>query len=124
MRSFAHAVRAVLPPLDSTHLTAENIGWQPELFGGERYHSTWRLKIPEQLRTREVGATLQEISRSRSLIPVDPVGARRILDEARSGESPVQNIVFGLTRAEIAGLLDDAIGVVTLNWGSDARRNL
>ena len=79
MRSFAHAVRAVLPPLDSTHLTAENIGWQPELFGGERYHSTWRLKIPEQLRTREVGATLQEISRSRSLIPVDPVGACRIL---------------------------------------------
>jgi hypothetical protein len=77
---------------------------------GERYRSTWRLTVPDQLRTPDAGAALREVGRSRSLLPADPVGARRVLDDSRIGDSPIRRIVFGLTRAEIAGLLGDGIG--------------
>ena len=46
-----------------------------------------------------------EVGRARSLLPADPVGARRVLDDSRISDSPIRRIVFGLTRAEIAGLL-------------------
>lgn len=84
--------------------------WQSEPMEGERYRSTWRLTVPDQLRTPDAGAALREVGRSRSLLPADPVGARRVLDDSRIGDSPIRRIVFGLTRAEIAGLLGDGIG--------------
>ena len=110
VRSFAHVVRAVLTPPGVPHPATENVEWKPDILGGNGYSSTWRLTVPDQLRTPEAGAALQEVDRSRSLLPADPVGARRILDDSRIGDSPIRRIVFGLTRAEIAGLLGDGIG--------------
>lgn len=110
-RSFAHVVRAVSPPSGSPHQAVENMEWKSELMEGERYRSAWRLTIPEQLRTLEAGAALREVGRPRSLLPADPVGARGVLDESRISGSPIRSIVFGLTRAEIAGLLDGGIAI-------------
>ena len=110
VRSFAHIVRTALPPLVPARPAVDSASWQ-ELAGGEKYSLTWRLTVPEQLRTPEASAALQEVSRSRSLLPADPAGARQVLDEARVGKSLVQRIVFGLTRAEVSGLLGDGVGV-------------
>lgn len=110
VRSFAHVVRAVLTPPGAPHPATENVEWKPEILGGEGYRSTWRLTVPDQLRTPEAGVALQEVGRARSLLPADPVGARRVLDDSRISDSPIRRIVFGLTRAEIAGLLGDGIG--------------
>ena len=110
VRSFAHIVRTALPPLVPARPAVDSASWQ-ELAGGEKYSPTWRLTVPEQLRTPEASAALQEVSRSRSLLPADPAGARQVLDEARVGKSLVQRIVFGLTRAEVSGLLGDGVGV-------------
>ena len=110
VRSFAHIVRTALPPLVPARPAVDSASWQ-ELAGGEKYSPTWRLTVPEQLRTPEASAALQEVSRSRSLLPADPAGARQVLDDARVGKSLVQRIVFGLTRAEVSGLLGDGVGV-------------
>ena len=110
VRSFAHIVRTALPPLVSARPAVDSASWQ-ELAGGEKYSLTWRLTVPEQLRTPEASAALQEVSRSRFLLPADPAGARQVLDDARVGKSLVQRIVFGLTRAEVSGLLGDGVGV-------------
>ena len=110
VRSFAHVVRAVLTPPGAPHPATENVEWKPEILGGEGYRFTWRLTVPDQLRTPEAGVALQEVGRARSLLPADPVGARRVLDDSRISDSPIRRIVFGLTRAEIAGLLGDGIG--------------
>ena len=110
VRSFAHIVRTALPPLVPARPAVDSASWQ-ELAGGEKYSPTWRLTVPEQLRTPEASAALQEVSRSRFLLPADPAGARQVLDEARVGKSLVQRIVFGLTRAEVSGLLGDGVGV-------------
>ena len=110
VRSFAHIVRTALPPLVPARPAVDSASWQ-ELAGGEKYSLTWRLTVPEQLRTPEASAALQEVSRSRFLLPADPAGARQVLDDARVGKSPVQRIVFGLTRAEVSGLLGDGVGV-------------
>ena len=110
VRSFAHIVRTALPPLVPARPAVDSANWQ-ELAGGEKYSPTWRLTVPEQLRTPEASAALQEVSRSRFLLPADPAGARQVLDEARVGKSLVQRIVFGLTRAEVSGLLGDGVGV-------------
>lgn len=110
VRSFAHIVRTALPPLVPARPAVDSANWQ-ELAGGEKYSPTWRLTVPEQLRTPEASAALQEVSRSRFLLPADPAGARQVLDDARVGKSLVQRIVFGLTRAEVSGLLGDGVGV-------------
>ena len=110
VRSFAHIVRTALPPLVPARPAVDSASWQ-ELAGGEKYSLTWRLTVPEQLRTPEASAALQEVSRSRFLLPADPAGARQVLDDARVGKSLVQRIVFGLTRAEVSGLLGDGVGV-------------
>ena len=110
VRSFVHIVRTALPPLVPARPAVDSASWQ-ELAGGEKYSPTWRLTVPEQLRTPEASAALQEVSRSRFLLPADPAGARQVLDEARVGKSLVQRIVFGLTRAEVSGLLGDGVGV-------------
>ena len=110
VHSFAHIVRTALPPLVSARPAVDSASWQ-ELAGGEKYSLTWRLTVPEQLRTPEASAALQEVSRSRFLLPADPAGARQVLDDARVGKSLVQRIVFGLTRAEVSGLLGDGVGV-------------
>ena len=110
VRSFAHIVRTALPPLVPARPAVDSASWQ-ELAGGEKYSLTWRLTVPEQLRTPEASAALQEVSRSRFLLPADPAGARQVLDEARVGKSLVQRIVFGFTRAEVSGLLGDGVGV-------------
>ena len=110
VRSFAHIVRTTLPPLVPARPAVDSASWQ-ELAGGEKYSPTWRLTVPEQLRTPEASAALQEVSRSRFLLPADPAGARQVLDDARVGKSLVQRIVFGLTRAEVSGLLGDGVGV-------------
>mgnify|MGYP000912069108 FL=1 len=99
-----------LRPPGAPHPATENVEWKPEILGGEGYRSTWRLTVPDQLRTPDAGAALREVGRSRSLLPAHPVGARRVLDDSRIGDSPIRRIVFGLTRAEIAGLLGDGIG--------------
>ena len=106
VRSFAHIVRTTLPPLVPARPAVDSASWQ-ELAGGEKYSPTWRLTVPEQLRTPEASAALQEVSRSRSLLPADPAGARQVLDEARVGKSLVQRIVVLARRARIADKAGD-----------------
>lgn len=106
MRSFAHIVRTALPPLVPARPAVDSASWQ-ELAGGEKYSPTWRLTVPEQLRTPEASAALQEVSRSRFLLPADPAGARQVLDEARVGKSLVQRIVVLARRARIADKAGD-----------------
>ena len=106
VRSFAHIVRTALPPLVPARPAVDSASWQ-ELAGGEKYSLTWRLTVPEQLRTPEASAALQEVSRSRFLLPADPAGARQVLDEARVGKSLVQRIVVLARRARIADKAGD-----------------
>lgn len=106
VRSFAHIVRTALPPLVPARPAVDSASWQ-ELAGGEKYSPTWRLTVPEQLRTPEASAALQEVSRSRFLLPADPAGARQVLDEARVGKSLVQRIVVLARRARIADKAGD-----------------
>ena len=78
---------------------------------GSRYRSTWSIAVPPDQRTPELAATVRETDRARRLLPIEPWRAREILDSLPEDPSPLAVTFRGLTRAEIGGLLDDAVTV-------------
>jgi len=78
---------------------------------GSRYRSTWSITVPPDQRTPELSVTIRETDRARRLLPTEPWRAREILDALPEDPSPLAVTFRGLIRAEIAGLLDDAVTV-------------
>ena len=78
---------------------------------GSRYRSTWRITVPPDQRTPELAVTIRETDRARRLLPTEPWRAREILDALPEDPSPLAVTFRGLIRAEIGGLLDDAVTV-------------
>ena len=78
---------------------------------GSRYRSTWSITVPPDQRTPELAVTIRETDRARRLLPIEPWRAREILDSLPEDPSPLAVAFRGLTRAEIGGLLDDAVTV-------------
>ena len=78
---------------------------------GSRYRSTWSITVPPDQRTPELAVTIRETDRARRLLPIEPWRAREILDSLPEDPSPLAVTFRGLTRAEIGGLLDDAVTV-------------
>ena len=78
---------------------------------GSRYRSTWSITVPPDQRTPELVVTIRETDRARRLLPTEPWRAREILDALPEDPSPLAVAFRGLTRAEIGGLLDDAVTV-------------
>jgi len=79
--------------------------------GGSRYRSIWSITVPPDQRTPELAVTIRETDRARRLLPTEPWRAREILDALPEEPSPLAVAFRGLTRAEIGGLLDDAVTV-------------
>ena len=78
---------------------------------GSRYRSTWSIAVPPDQRAPKLAATVRETDRARRLLPIEPWRAREILDSLPEDPSPLAVTFRGLTRAEIGGLLDDAVTV-------------
>ena len=78
---------------------------------GSRYRSTWSIAVPPDQRAPELAATVRETDRARRLLPIEPWRAREILDSLPEDPSPLAVTFRELTRAEIGGLLDDAVTV-------------
>ena len=81
---------------------------------GSRYRSTWSITVPPDQRTPELSVTIRETDRARRLLPTEPWRAREVLDALPEDPSPLAVTFRGLIRAEIGGLLDDAV-IVEVN---------
>lgn len=109
VRSFVHLVGIPSAPEPGSHLV-EELGGGALLNAQEGYRSTWRLTVPAELRSPEVAALVKDVERARRILMHDPLAARRILDSI-DHQTPLGKVLVGMTRAEVAGLLDDVIGV-------------
>ena len=109
VRSFVHLVGIPSAPEPGSHLV-EELGEGALLNAQEGYRSTWRLTVPAELRSPEVAALVKDVERARRILMHDPLAARRILDSI-DHQTPLGKVLVGMTRAEVAGLLDDVIGV-------------
>ena len=107
IRSFAHAVGSVVPSRAETVL--ERIEAPPSSDGG--YRSVWRVTLLPEMRNEQAAAVLRDVDRVRMLLSSDPVRARRLLDGSKNADSKLAQVLFGLVRAEIGGLLDDVVAV-------------
>ena len=63
------------------------------------------------MRDERAAAVLRDVDRARMLLSSDPVRARRLLDGSKNADSKLAQVLFGLVRAEIGGLLDDVVAV-------------
>ena len=88
----------------------EELGEGALLNAQEGYRSTWRLTVPAELRSPEVAGLVKDVERARRILMHDPLAARRILDSI-DHQTLLGKVLVGMTRAEVAGLLDDVIGV-------------
>ena len=109
VRSFVHLVGIPSAPEPGSHLV-EELGEGSLLNAQEGYRSTWRLTVPAELRSPEVAGLVKDVERARRILMHDPLAARRILDSI-DHQTPLGKVLIGMTRAEVAGLLDDVIGV-------------
>ena len=107
IRSFAHAVRGVVPTY--TEMAPERTEVPLSLDGG--YRSVWRVTLLPEMRNERAAAVLRDVDRVRMLLSSDPVRARRLLDGSKNADSKLAQVLFGLVRAEIGGLLDDVVAV-------------
>ena len=107
IRSFAHAVRDVVPT--HTEMALEHTESPPLLDSG--YRSVWRVTLLPEMRNEQAAAVLRDVDRVRMLLSSDPVRARRLLDGSKNADSKLAQVLFGLVRAEIGGLLDDVVAV-------------
>ncbi|RRD30357.1 hypothetical protein [Actinomyces bowdenii] len=117
IRSFAHVVsrrRVATDPssLDITDRMGD--GQAPQALSEGRYRSTWRISLPEEMRSPEAAVLMRRIERVRQLLGNDPLAARTLLESAPDRESDLARVLEGLVRAEIAGLLDDVVSVERL----------
>ena len=113
IRSFARAVGDVVPTRADT--APELTGAPPSSDGG--YRSVWRVVLLDEMRDERAAAVLRDVDRARALLPSDPVRARRLLDGSENAGSELAQVLFGLVRAEIGGVLDD-VATVEMNLSS------
>ena len=113
IRSFARAVGDVVPTRADT--APELTGAPPSSDGG--YRSVWRVTLLDEMRDERAAAVLRDVDRARALLPSDPVRARRLLDGSENAGSELAQVLFGLVRAEIGGVLDD-VATVEMNLSS------
>ena len=107
IRSFAHAVRGVVPTRADT---APELTEAPSSSDdGDR--SIWRVTLPDEMRDERAAAVLRDVDRARALLSSDPVRARRLLDGSKNADSELARVLFGLVRAEIGGIFDDVVAV-------------
>ena len=107
IRSFAHAVRGVVP----THVeTAPEHTESPPLLDSS-YRSVWRVTLLPEMRDERAASVLRDVDRARMLLSSDPVRARRLLDGSKNADSELARVLLGLVRAEIGGLFDDVVAV-------------
>ena len=109
VRSFVHLVGISSAPEPGSYLV-EELGEGALLNAQEGYRSIWRLTVPAELRSPEVAALVKDVERARRILNHDPLAARRILDSI-DHQTPLGKVLVGMTRAEVAGLLGDVIGV-------------
>ncbi|MBO3725745.1 tetratricopeptide repeat protein [Actinomyces bowdenii] len=117
IRSFAHVVsrRRVATDPSSLHITDRmGDGQAPQALSEGRYRSTWRISLPEEMRSPEAAVLMRRIERVRQLLGNDPLAARTLLESVPDRESDLARVLEGLVRAEIAGLLDDVVSVERL----------
>ena len=107
IRSFAHAVGSVVPTRAET--VPERIEAPPSSDGG--YRSVWRVTLFDEMRDERAAAVLRDVDQARALLSSDLVYARRFLDGSKNADSELAQVLFGLVRAEIGGLLDDVVAV-------------
>jgi len=107
IRSFAHAVGSVVPTRAET--VPERIEAPPSSDGG--YRSVWRVTLFDEMRDERAATVLRDVDQARALLSSDPVHARRLLDGSKNADSELAQVLFGLVRAEIGGLLDDVVAV-------------
>ena len=107
IRSFAHAVRDVVPT--HTEMALEHTESPPLLDSG--YRSVWRVTLLPEMRDERAAAVLRDVDRARMLLSSDPVRARRLLDGSKNADSELARVLFGLVRAEIGGIFDDVVAV-------------
>ena len=98
---------SVVPSRAETVL--ERIEAPPSSDGG--YRSVWRVTLLPEMRNEQAAAVLRDVDRVRMLLSSDPVRARRLLDGSKNADSKLAQVLFGLVRAEIGGLLDDVVAV-------------
>ena len=113
IRSFARAVGDVVPTRADT--APEFTEAPPSSDGG--YRSVWRVALLDEMRDERAAAVLRDVDRARALLPSDPVRARRLLDGSENAGSELAQVLFGLVRAEIGGVLDD-VATVEMNLSS------
>ena len=114
IRSFAHAVRGVVPT--RVEAVPERTGVSPSPDDGDR--SIWRVTLPDEMRDERAAAVLRDVDRARALLPSDPVRARRFLDRSKNANSELARVLFGLVRAEVGGLLNNDVVAVEANLSS------
>ena len=114
IRSFAHAVRGVVPI--RVEAVPERTGVSPSPDDGDR--SIWRVTLPDEMRDEWAAAVLRDVDRARALLPSDPVRARRFLDGSKNADSELARVLFGLVRAEVGGLLNNDVVAVEANLSS------
>ena len=107
IRSFAHAVRGVVPT--HTEMALEHTESPPLLDSG--YRSVWRVTLLPEMRDERAAAVLRDVDRARMLLSSDPVRARRLLDGSKNADSELARVLFGFVRAEIGGIFDDVVAV-------------
>ena len=107
IRSFAHAVRGVVPTY--TEVAPERTEVPLSSNGG--YRSVWRVTLLPEMRNERAAAVLRDVDQARALLSSDLVYARRFLDGSKNADSELAQVLFGLVRAEIGGLLDDVVAV-------------
>ena len=107
IRSFAHAVRGVVPT--HTEMALEHTESPPLLDSG--YRSVWRVTLLPEMRDERAAAVLRDVDRARMLLFSDPVRARRLIDGSKNADSELARVLFGLVRAEIGGIFDDVVAV-------------
>ena len=107
VRSFAHAVGEVV--FTRVETAPERTEALPSSTGG--YHSVWRVTLLDAMRDERAAAVLRDVDRARALLSSDPVRARRFLDGSKNADSELAQVLFGLVRAEIGGVLDDVVAV-------------
>ena len=107
IRSFAHAVRGVVP----TRIEAVLERIEAPSSSDDGDCSIWRVTLPDEMRDERAAAVLRDVDRARALLPSDPVRARRFLDGSKNADSELARVLFGLVRAEIGGIFDDIVAV-------------
>ncbi len=104
IRSFAHVVsrrRVATDPssLDITDRMGDGQG--PQALSEGRYRSTWRISLPEEMRSPEAAVLMRRIEWVRQLLGNDPLAARTLLESVPDRESDLARVLEGLVSVSL-----------------------